>query len=313
MSFDVTAACNLSCIHCYNDSGKKYEDELTDEEAMSVARQIAEFSPVTVCICGGEPLVRKNLMQIIECVSSAAGSVNMVTNGLLINEHKVHELAESGLTAMQVSLDGVNAFQHDILRNYQGSFDKAINAIKLGKQAGLEIHVAMTPSKLNYRTIEQYVKMCRELGITLARIMPLIPMGRGKNIEHILLSSEEYLEVQLAVLNANKKYRTDSFYVEWGDPLEHYIRMPLNAQADLNTFQYEIKANGNITVSTYIPVVVGNIRKHSLKEYWDAGYKNIWKNQELLEYISSIQTIYDVDKLKPTPYSGKYHYIELID
>jgi len=296
-----------------DNSGVMQSGELTDAEAVAVAKQIAELAPSIVCLCGGEPMLRGNLQEIIKCVAPSVGSVNMVTNGMLVEKRNARELKESGLAVMQVSLDGINPLQHDTLRCHPGSFNRALRAIEHGVAERLEIYVSLVPNKLNYRTIIQYAKMCLDLGVRVARVMPLIPMGRGKNITPLLLSPEEYIELQLGILKANLMYKSSSFVVEWGDPLDHYSRMPLNARMDVNTFQYEIKSNGNITVSTYIPVVVGNVRNNSLKAYWEAGYKKIWGNSELLDYISSIQTIYDLEELTPSPYSGEYLHIDLIN
>lgn len=313
ISFDVTSLCNLECLHCFNNSSAVAGDDLTDAEALSVAQQIAEFSPVTICICGGEPMLRKNLFSIIECVSKTAANVSMVCNGYYIDECNAQQLKQAGLKVLQISLDGINSIQHDTLRGKAGSFDKAVEAIKIGVNVGLQVYVSLVPSKLNYRTISQFIEMCYSLGVLSTRIMPLIPMGRGSNMEKLLLSSEEYIELQLAIQNEKEKYNNIPYLIEWGDPLDHYTRMQNNAKLGSNNLSAEIKSNGNITVSTYIPVVVGNIRKHSLKEYWDAGYKDIWKNEKFVNYISSIQTIYDLNCLNPRPYSGEYLYIDLID
>ncbi|MCL2249572.1 MAG: radical SAM protein [Oscillospiraceae bacterium] len=313
IAFDLTLACNFRCLHCYNHSGQKQSDELSDDEVLDVAHQIAKMAPMTVCLCGGEPMLRSNLFQVIECISQTVGVVNMVTNGSLINEQNMNEMARAGLSVIQISLDGINPMQHDTLRNHPGSFSKAINAIELAKKAGLTVYVALSPNKLNYRSIPQFVELCHKLDVASVRIMPLIPMGRGHTMEKLLLSSEDYIELQLSIQNEIHKHRGSSLNLEWGDPLDHYARLPTNAQNELNSFTYEIKANGNITVSTYLPIVVGNVRKRSLVEYWEAGYKSIWSNKKVLDYISKINTIYDINQLDPKPYSGDYYFVDLND
>lgn len=302
ISLDLTSACNFKCLHCFNDSGSKAEKELTDEEIYKVAQQIAEMEPLVVCLCGGECMLRRNIIDIIKCISEKAGVVNMVSNGSLINETNVHELKNAGIATIQISLDGLNAMQHDTFRGYVGAFEKAIKAIKLIKKAGINVVVSCTPNKLNCTTVEEYIDFCLELGVSQVRFMPLIPIGRGSKIDSLLLSPEEYINLQLVLEKKKKELNYFDQDVEWGDPLDHFYRMPYNASLGYKTYAMEIKSNGNLTVSTYIPLVVGNVRDKSIKEYWDSGYNTMWSNANVLNYVKQIETVYDINELESRPY-----------
>ncbi|MCI6676421.1 MAG: hypothetical protein MSG78_05920 [Clostridiales bacterium] len=70
--------------------------------------------------------------------------------------------------------------------------------------------------------------------------------------------------------------------------------MPANSQIGYSTYMMIVKSNGDITMTPYLPIVVGNVREHTLKEYWDAGFKDIWKNESIIKYISTIETITDL-------------------
>lgn len=312
-SLDVTGACNFKCLHCYNDSGKKLEDELTDEEIIDVARQIAEFQPESVCLCGGETMLRSNLLDIIRILSEKVPAVNMVSNGSLFNEEKLIAIKEAGLSTLQISLDGLNSMQHDTFRGVVGAFDKAVESIKIAKKVGLGLYISFVPNKLNHETLIEYLDFCYRLGVDSVRIMPLIPMGRGSRIDSLLLSTEEYCTLQLKILNYKEKLKGTSQMLEWGDPLDHYMRLPNNTINGYKSLTYEVKANGNITVSTYLPLVVGNVRKHSLREYWENGYADIWENPQVLDYIGRIKNIYDINNMEPKPYTGEYYYVNIME
>lgn len=312
-TFDVTGACNFKCLHCYNDSGCKLDDELTDEELLDIAHQIAEFKPESVCLCGGEPTLRGNLIEIIKILAPHVAAVNMVSNGSLLNEDKLLALKDAGLSTLQISLDGVNSMQHDTFRAIPGSFDKAVNTIKLAKKVGLNTLISFVPNKLNHTTFNEYLDFCYSLGVDSVRVMPLIPMGRGSRIDSLLLDGEDYCTLQLKIANYKEKLKGGKQLLEWGDPLDHYLRLPNNTVKGYKSLTYEVKANGNLTVSTYLPLVVGNVRKHSLREYWENGYADIWSNEKVLDYIGRIKNIYDINQMDPKPYSGEYYYIELMD
>lgn len=311
-SIDVTGACNYNCLHCYNNSGQSLIDEMSDEELLRVADQIAELQPISICLCGGEPLMRKNIEDVVRIISNKNCAVNMVSNGSLLTKNKAYKLKKAGLHTLQISLDGVNSNQHDTFRGFPGAFDLATEAIKIGKEMGLTMVTSFIPNKLNVNSINDYLDYCCALGVTSARFMPLIPMGRGSNIDFLLLSSDEYYKLQVTLEKVKPYYIKKNMLIEWGDPIDHFSRMTINAKSDVKTVSLEVKANGNLTISTYIPIVVGNIRKHSIKEYWDAGYKDIWAKDKVVDFVSKIQNIYDINSLTPKPYSGEYYYLNIL-
>jgi len=315
VSIDITNKCNLRCVHCFNNSGNEelYDSEMTDDEIIDVAKQIADMRPVNVCLCGGETTCRKNILDIIDVLHGNVGTISMVSNGMTVTEKKVRELKSHGVEQIQISIDGVNAYQHDTFRGVWGSFNNTIKAIKAIKTVGLRtITTSLVPNKLNYRDIYDYVKMCVDLGVQEIRIMPFIPSGRGKSMGRpLILNNYEYFKFQSEIVRAQRDFYK-IVHIEWGDPLDHMRRMPSNAFNGIKTYCMEIKSNGNLTVTSYLPLVVGNVAKHSLQEYWDSGYDLIWKNTEVLDQTEKIQNIYDFDTFEPAPFSNETISLELI-
>lgn len=295
VALEVTKRCNFRCIHCYNDSGIQPQSELSDDEILNIADQVAKLRPITVCLCGGEPTLRKNLLEIIAHLSYNAGYVTMVSNGYLIQRDIAKAMKSAGLHLVQISLDGDTETQHDTLRGRPGAFKSAINAIDVLLEVGIQVVTSFTPSKLNYRTVGRYIDYCKGLGVREVRSMPLIPMGRGKSIDKLLLTSEEYAFLQRAIYEKKEAYKFSNFTIEWGDPIDHYHRLPNLAQKGHKTHLVDIRSNGDLGISTYLPIYFGNLMEHTLKDYWDNGYCDAWKNQDLLNIVSKIETIYDLN------------------
>ena len=90
-------------------------------------------------------------------------------------------------------------------------------------------------------------------------------------------------------------------------------RMPFNASLGLHAYSMEIKANADLTLSTYLPVLVGNCTRRTLREYWDGGYKNLWGNEQLTRYTDQIRNIYDLETFEPAPYSGETIMIDILE
>lgn len=278
MSIDITYGCNFRCKHCFNISGEHNfgEKELSDDEVMKIIYEVSEISPRSLCICGGEPLLRKDLLlRIGEYYTNNARretSLNLVTNGFLLNEEIADELKSAGYRTVQVSLDGACESTHDWIRNKKGAFKKAVNALNILVNKGFYVGVACTPNKENYNEIDDILKFADDIEVNEFRMQPLMKMGRAKNMQEYFLDDKEYFKLSKKIkryaIEKNKKMK-----VEWGDPIEHLLAM-----AEHFDLQYiSISAYGEIEISPYIPIVFGNLRKHSIEEYLKAGFREIGK------------------------------------
>lgn len=152
ISLDITNRCNLRCKHCYNASGENYitaSDELTDQEVLALAADIAIMRPMNFCFCGGEPLLRKDLLiEATKILKSGSRFVSMVTNGYLVTPSIAQEIVVSGIMRIQVSVDGARAETHERLRGKEGAFNRAINAIKVFNEAGArDVEIAFCPTE----------------------------------------------------------------------------------------------------------------------------------------------------------------------
>jgi len=280
IAFDITYNCNLRCLHCYNSSGEQsyVKKQLENHEIFEIIRDIAEIKGLdTVCLCGGEPLLKKDIL--LECIKylrfkNDKMSINFVTNGILLDEQTVIEIKEAGVTVVQVSLDGFDDETHDWVRNSKGVYDKAVAAIKLLVKYHIPVSVACLPIKKNFDDIPQIIQMLEELGVYEFRMQPLMVMGRAKeNMKGQILSDEEYSKISRYLNKCKKEYisKKRKMMIEWGDPIQHLAYMPKKSLKSLH-----IDAYGEILLSPYLPLIVGDLRKHSLMDYFNNGLSSAW-------------------------------------
>ena len=290
-SLDVTYRCTLRCLHCFNNSGEQsYDQELTDLELQELGKQIVEISPNVICICGGEPLIRKDaVMRLCEQITSSSNTkVNMVTNGELLTKDVAKQIKNAGFFVVQVSIDGANAETHDWLRNKSGVFNRAVQAIKYLREEGLNVAISFVPNLKNVNQIDDAIDLCEKLGAFAFRVQPLMPMGRAsKNLVEYTPKYQDYKELarkldRLKYLNPGKG-RID---VEWGDPVDHIIRF--TSRPGWTTPSVGITATGKINISPYLPITFGDVRKHSLSTYWFNGLSSAWESP-IVRYISRLK------------------------
>ena len=314
VALNVTTRCNLRCIHCYNDSGGGPCGDLGREALLSVAAEVAALRPFNVCLCGGEPLCRPDILDVIDALCPHVGRVTMVTNGFAVTKALAEALSAHGLAAVQVSLDGAYAWQHDSLRGVPGAFDRAQAAIRFFRQAGIpQIMTAILPSRLTLASFEDYVRLCIGLGVDAVRSMPFLPSGRGRTLGRtLMLDAEGYFRWRRQVRNLSDRYGAQ-IRVEWDDPLGLLTSMPRRTAEGEPNHAVEIGADGSLLVSSYLPIVVGDLTRHSLAEYWRGGYARIFADPRVTAYVRHIHNVYDLDRLDPLPYGDTQIKFDLLE
>lgn len=300
--WDVTNKCNLACKHCYNRSGigRMYSD-LDDSEMLNVASGIIALSPKIVCFCGGEPLLRYNLLpKLAQKLADAGIKVNMVTNGLLLDEQKIDTLQSSGVSGFQISLDSFVEDTHDYFRGYSGANAGAIRAIDLLLSKEIIPDVAFIPTRINYKDIEGVVEILYFRGIRRLGTMPFIPIGRGReNHKELILHDNELLEFYYLLEKLRMVY--PDFLIEHEDPIEHITLFINNTMA--RNVLIEIRSNGDVLISSYLPFIFGNVRNKGLDELWDLGLKDIWRDENVRTVAKEIRSIDDLMRLTHQPWN----------
>lgn len=313
VSLDVTRRCNLRCRHCFNYSGEGYVPfELDDDTLLSVCHQIRELPIESVCLCGGEPLIRKDLvLQMVSVLSQSQITVNMTTNGMLMTDDIAMKLKSAGIGNVQISVDGVGE-SHNWLRNNSDAFGAAISAIKTLVECGIDVGVACTPSKRNINEIPELMNLLDSLGVSIFRMQPLMALGRAKSLEGSYLSQEDYTRLSLALSkdSSEKRYKMT---LEWGDPTQHLYYLASGRCSKL----ISINSQGEILLSPYLPISFGNISRHSLDEYLDHGLRTITvNNPEFGRFLVSFsKTILNpkVTSDLPELYRGDMIQMDIID
>ncbi|MFX0188268.1 MAG: radical SAM protein [Candidatus Hodarchaeota archaeon] len=183
--WNYTKKCNLRCAHCFSDSkfNQKSDDELTTNEAKQVINILAANDVLTVNFCGGEPLMREDLFEIIQYTNDKGIFPSLSTNATLLTKDICQKLYDAGIRDITISLDGISSKSHEHLRNVLGTFEKAVNGIKNAVEFGKfeEIIVNTTLLNFNYDEIPDIYKFIKELGATGYYVSRILPTGRGKD------------------------------------------------------------------------------------------------------------------------------------
>lgn len=205
--WNITRACNLKCVHCYNDSGAcKADDEVSTNEAKAVLDDLAQFGVPSVLFSGGEPLMRPDLFELIEYARGKGMCAVISTNGTLITAEPAKQLKQYGVSYVGISLDGIGEV-NDKFRGVTGAFDRAVRGIKSCQDAGVRIGLRLTLTKKNVQGLEGLFGFFESENIERACFYHFVPCGRGRSIADEDLTHGQSREAVETILAKTKLYK----------------------------------------------------------------------------------------------------------
>ncbi|MFZ5636350.1 MAG: radical SAM protein [Pseudomonadota bacterium] len=263
--FILDQRCNLNCIHCSSAASRGGDPGFDTASALRVVDELAEAGVLDVAFSGGEPLLRRDLPQLIRAARAHGMSVGTSTNGWPLTEAKAAILRDAGLNRLQVSLDG-DAQTHDRIRG-AGSFARAVRAIRRSRAAGLRTHVCFTAMRSNADQLDAVIDIALGAGAHGFNLSQFVPTGRGSEAEDLDgAASRTLLETWMRARRAHP----DAYFALHSAGLVD-LDPTLGAQfggcqAGLSIAC--IDSRGNVLPCVMFPLTLGNLHARPLREIW---------------------------------------------
>jgi radical SAM protein with 4Fe4S-binding SPASM domain len=281
-AWEVTSACNLRCIHCHATADTPSPDELTTDEAKRFIDDLARVDEFRMLVyTGGEPLVRRDIFELMHH-SKQAGLINVLaTNGTLITEDVAFRLKEEGLATAAVSLDSWRDTVHDYVRNKENTYDLAMGGIRAMKKAGIPLQINATAMQYNFPDLGELLELADSLGSGIMLMYQLVPVGRGGDIKNAALDINENERLLKFLARKQKEISTIVEPVAgpqyWPYLMESkglknglwmkMARRVFHGCAAGRGFVY-IKANGDVWPCPFVEINAGNVRVRPFNEIW---------------------------------------------
>ncbi len=206
-----TQACTSSCLHCGFASNPPTSDTLGTEESKRIADKIYDFGATYFGISGGEPLLRKDLPEIIGYAKNIGMNVSLITNGYFLDDKILDTLVRHGVR-VSLSVDGREEI-NELIRG-KGAYVKAISAIEKTSKAGLLdclvatlVNVDATHNNVSSEDMEHVIKLAEEYGARWVVIHGFIPFNKTKNHLSKAPSSQQYEKIWHQVYDLRLKYK----------------------------------------------------------------------------------------------------------
>ncbi|MBI2329476.1 MAG: radical SAM protein [Chloroflexi bacterium] len=290
IAWELTRTCNLFCAHCRGSaSDDHYRGELSTEECFRLIDQILEVGKPIIILTGGEPLARPDVLTIGKYAASQGLRVVMGSNGTLITEEMAAKLKDVPLARLGVSLDFPVARLQDDFRGQAGAFAAAVAGIAHARQAGIEIQINSTITRRNVGYLDELLALAIELGAVAFHPFMLVPTGRGKGLESVELSPEEYEKTLNWIYDKQMDLGDRIFFKPTDVP--HYMRVMKQRQKQSGQLKSETTAGqrpmhtvtrgclagtgfcfisyqGEVKGCGFLDVVAGSVKKANFSQIW---------------------------------------------
>ncbi|HMA46692.1 MAG TPA: mycofactocin radical SAM maturase, partial [Frankiaceae bacterium] len=178
LTWELTYACNLACVHCLSSSGRRDPRELSTDEAKTVIEDLRRMQVFYVNVGGGEPTVRPDFWELLDHAVTHEVGVKFSTNGVRLGPAEAARLAATDYVDVQISIDGADAATNDAVRG-DGSFATARRAMDALAAAGFgPFKISVVVTRHNVAQLDAFEELAASYGAQL-RLTRLRPAGRG--------------------------------------------------------------------------------------------------------------------------------------
>ncbi len=252
--WEITAGCNLSCIHCYL-AHEKSESELSTEEAADVLTQLRDLGTAMLLFTGGEIFTRPDALVILRSAAELGFAFKVFTNGTMFDRAQVSSFREHPPVSVECSVYG-RPETHDRITQHKGSFDLTWRCLETMKFEGIRVAARMPVMKQNRMDVDfvRHLAKDREIPFLYDPLM-IGPDNDPQNYSTFRLDGEQIrsLELPAETMESCAAENADS-------------NPQLYCNAGLNTFS--ISPTGDIHPCLTIRRKMGNVREQTIKEIW---------------------------------------------
>lgn len=271
INWAVTNTCNFKCRHCYSRTDPS--EELDGQTLFSCIEKIVAAGVLSINFGGGEPLLRRDLLDIAAFAAQRGLRVSMNSNGYLIDQKKAQDLKAAGFSKVGISLDSHLPDVHDGFRGIKGSHQRAVAALAYLQEAGIKTSLSTVICKINHTAIQELIAFALQHGVHQLNFHNFKCSGLGySNKDELDLSAEEWKEFYLAAMKAKQEVK--GIEISLDDPIIASLGMKTETASLVKgsvcgKLSLNIKSNGDITPCGFIPIVIGSIVTDDLKAVWD--------------------------------------------
>jgi PqqA peptide cyclase len=270
---ELTYRCPLQCPYCSNplDFGRYIDDELTTQEWECILSQASALGVVQVHFSGGEPLLRKDIVEIIKKARDLNLYTNLSTGGTLLTENLIYELHSAGLDNLQISIQDSDSLKSDYISGGLGSFEKKKKAALLAKNSGFPLTINTVLHKQNLDNIEAIIGLAEELGAERLELANTQFNGWALKNRNLLLPTRYQVENAIRKVESARQRLKDKMEILYVLP-DYFEQYPKPCLYGWGRIFMTVTSDGTVLPCQAAREIRGlkfeNTRNKSLEKIW---------------------------------------------
>jgi PqqA peptide cyclase len=267
---ELTYRCPLSCAYCSNPVNlTEFGDELTTAEWRRVMIEAQELGVLQLHLSGGEPLLRRDLVELTGTARELGMYTNLVTSALGLSRRRAEELRAAGLDHVQVSIQADEPATSDRIAGTP-SFGRKVEACQLVKELGWPLTLNVVLHRQNIDRIGAVLRLAEELGADRIELANTQYYGWAWRNRDALLPSRAQLEQAEPVVSAARKRLAGRMDVIYVLP-DYYSRYPKPCMGGWAQRQLTVAPNGDVLpcpAAQVLPLPRASVREDPLASIW---------------------------------------------
>lgn len=270
---ELTQNCNYNCLYCYNvwKKDKNYpEGQLDTSDWKKIIKKIQKETGVSfLTLSGGEPLLRKDIFQILECIKNSRLNTTLITNGWFLNKQNIQNCIKGGVSLFEIPILSYYSQIQDKLMRKKGAWERMTKvAREIKKQKGYLVGVIVVTKK--NLDIAKTLELAVYLGIDGVMLNRFNPGGRGIGyIKELLPTRDEFKDALDKADSFSKKYGIEISSSIPVQPCLIDIKKNKNLRfgfcpVGTDNAYYAVDPLGNVRICNHSPVIIGNLLKDSI-------------------------------------------------
>jgi len=281
--FEATYKCNSNCVFCYNCWKHDYE-RLPEMDLAQIRTVLSKLPKVNrFVISGGEPLLRKDLEEIIIESRKYTKFISVLTSGILVNDMVAQMLKEHDIF-VQIPIHGMEK-THNELTGVKDGYKKTLKGIAWLKKAGVKFATTAVANRKNIDELEKIFQLGIALGASEIQVIRFMPGGEGMANDDLMLTDEDYIRM-LEILNSVcGKYRifgasgAPNIPCRFPDEKYRYIHIG-NCGAGIDWIV--IDPSGRVRICNHSPTILGNLLENNFSEIWNHHILRAFRANEVI-------------------------------
>lgn len=288
--FEITTRCNNNCIFCYNVwiENKNYLiGELSTSKIVELFDKIfSEIHPGGIAITGGEPLLYKNIVEIIQYLKKYVDNLFFITNGTMLTGNKIDNLIDKGITLFDIPLISLKKEKYIKLCG-KDNLDKVKAALINIKKRKVRLNVSIIITRENIGEIDDLIDFAFSFSADSIALNRFVPRNKKHRRNKMLWIEDE--EMEKALFKANEKCKKYKIPIYVTIPVENcliehskfsYIQF---GTCLCGTKKWAIDPFGNLRTCEQNPLILGNLLNSSFFELTSNYKAEAFKNNLLLK------------------------------